>query len=180
MNPYWIFLFLLQLFPSFLAFINLLIYCLFRCKITILSLSCLPIQVSFICSSLLLPWRILSFLHNLFSPVLIWTSPFDYIYIISCICFCIYPKVQTVLSFSWALYSHSKRIFCFLCSFLVLSDQPVCQGRHYYSFWWRNISRGFSAAIEGLAKNNCLQHSCRNWKICVRLFHYVILYPTLL
>lgn len=98
----------------------LFIYYLGVCQIIILSLSWLPIQVSFISRSVLL-WRILSFLHSFFSPVLILAPPVGYTYIIHSICFSIYSKMHVVLSFRWALYSHSKSIFCSLCSLSLLS-----------------------------------------------------------
>lgn len=46
--------------------VDLFIYCLGLCQMTILSLSWLPVQVSFISRSIILLWRILSFLHSFF------------------------------------------------------------------------------------------------------------------
>lgn len=56
-----------------------------------------------------------------FSPVLILAPPVGYTYIIHSVCFSIYSKMRVVLSFRWALYSHSKSIFCSLCSLSLLS-----------------------------------------------------------
>lgn len=46
--------------------VDLFIYCLGLCQMIILSLSWLPVQVSFVSRSIILLWRILSFLHSFF------------------------------------------------------------------------------------------------------------------